>query len=136
VSTRLYDHHVRPVVDPGRLGRAVADASPVTKCSATSCLPCSAPASALAVLEVSKDPRVREALSNVRGRADRFGARSASYRRSRSRAPGRYIPLVSAAEPLRPPEWPTRPGRRFALDEDELLVKRRGAALTDNAENG
>jgi hypothetical protein len=52
---------VRPVVDPGRLGRAVADTAR-DKVQRDVLPAVFGPfASALAVLEVSKDPRVREA---------------------------------------------------------------------------
>jgi hypothetical protein len=69
-------HHVRHSTTRVASGRAVADTARDKVQRDVLPAVCLRPfASALAVLEVSKDPRVREALSNVRRAADRFGAK-------------------------------------------------------------
>jgi hypothetical protein len=115
-----YDHRVRPVVDLGvASGRAVAGTA--RDKVQRDVLPAvySALASALAVLEVSKDPRVREALSNVRKAGSRFGSTVGIVPAKPQPGPGRYILVgvaLAAAAGVAYAAWQT-----FRAD-DELWV--------------
>jgi hypothetical protein len=86
------DHNVRPVFASGvAVGRSVADSA--REKFAHDVLPSvsSALASAIAVLEVAKDPRVREALSRAGRVGSQLTSKVAVKPTKRGPGPGRYI---------------------------------------------